>query len=176
MNTISAQSRGKFTSTTIDKVEKEGIKISSTLIRENIRSGNVDILPDLLGRYYEIEGTIVTGDKRGRTIGFPTANISPTSQYMLPKEGVYTVRLKVDDLWHNGVLNIGYKPTFHDHLPNPTVEVHLLDFNDNIYGEHVTLEWRKRIRDEKKFHSADALIEQLNEDKRIAISYFEFAI
>lgn len=176
METIGTYSRGKFESTVIEKVEKDEMKISSSLIRKKIQEGSVESLPEYLGRYYQIEGTVITGDKRGRTIGFPTANISPSFLYLLPKKGVYAVRLKWKDIWYNGILNLGYVPTFYEHLSEPTIEVHLLDFDEDIYGEHVTLEWRKWLRDEKKFASVDDLVKQLNEDKKRGIEYFQFAI
>lgn len=145
------------------------------MIREHIKAGEVEKLEHYLGRHYEISGTVITGEKRGRTIGFPTANLSVSENYLLPKKGVYAVRLKVGNEWHNGVLNIGYKPTFHKDLAEATIEVHLVNFNEDIYGEQVILEWRKRIRDEKKFENVDALIAQIKQDKKEAMNYFKVA-
>lgn len=176
METIGSHSRGEFDYTVVEKVEFHNRKISSTMIREQIKAGEVESLPDYLGRYYEINGTVITGEKRGRTIGFPTANLAITEEYLLPKKGVYAARLKVGDEWFNGVLNIGYKPTFHKDLEAPTIEVHLFDFDRDIYGEQVILEWRKRIRDEKKFDSIDDLIAQIKRDKSEAINYFKVAL
>lgn len=176
MATIQTDARGRFDVTTVEKVEKDNEKISSTLIRSMIGSGEVEKLPQYLGRYYEMSGTVITGEKRGRTIGFPTANLSVSSEYVFPKKGVYAVKVKYENRSYNGVLNIGYKPTFHDHLPEPSIEVHILDFDQEIYGERLVIEWRKRLRDEKKFNSAEELIEQIKKDKREAEAYFQFAI
>lgn len=176
MDTMPEHSRGKFQVTTIEKVEKNHAKVSSTLIRSLISEGNVEALPEYLGRYYEMTGDVVQGERRGRTIGFPTANLSVSPEYVLPKTGVYAVKVKYKDNIYNGILNLGYKPTFHEQLPEPTLEVHIFDFNQNIYGERLTIEWRKRLRDEKKFSSVDDLIKQIHEDKKAAETYFRFAI
>ena len=175
MATIDRYSRGEFTHTTVEKVEKDGVKISSSLIRNLIEEGKVNMVPDFLGRHYQIKGTVVDGEKRGRTIGFPTANISPSSFYLLPRKGVYAVRVFTRGQWYNGILNLGYKPTFHRDLPEPTIEVHLIDFHQDIYGETVTLEWHTRIRDERKFHSIDDLVKQIQRDKEEVIHYFQLA-
>lgn len=176
MATMPEHSRGKFEVTTIEKVEKNNVKISSTLIRSFIGEGNVDVLPEYLGRYYEMTGRVVKGEQRGRTLGFPTANLSVSPEYVVPKTGVYAVKVKYNGKIYNGILNLGYKPTFHEQLPEPTIEVHIFDFHQNIYGEQLTIEWRKRLRDEKKFSSVDDLIKQIHEDKKAAETYFQFAI
>lgn len=176
MQTMPEHSRGKFEVTTIEKVEKNNVKISSTLIRSLISEGNVEVLPEYLGRFYEMTGHVVTGEQRGRTIGFPTANLSVSSEYVVPKTGVYAVKVKYKGKIYNGILNLGFKPTFHEQLSEPTIEVHIFDFDQNIYGEHLTIEWRKRLRDEKKFSSVDDLIKQIHEDKKAAETYFQFAI
>lgn len=176
MATMPEHARGQFEVTTVQKVEKNNEKISSTLIRSLIREGHVEELPHYLGRYYVMNGTVVTGEKRGRTIGFPTANLSVSSEYAFPKKGVYAVKVIHKDKTFNGILNIGFKPTFHDHLPEPSIEVHILDFDQDIYGEQLTIEWHKRLRDEKKFNSVDELIAQIHKDKQEAETYFQFAI
>jgi riboflavin kinase / FMN adenylyltransferase len=174
METMPFHARGMFEQTTIEKVGKTGMKISSTIIRKFIQSGDVDIIPDYLGRHFEIEGTVVDGAKRGRTIGFPTANIDYDESYMIPPTGVYVVKMKVGTKWFNGVANIGYKPTFEEERPDkPTIEVHLLEFNNLIYGEKVTVEWHARLREEKKFDAIHALIEQIHKDKNDAEIYFQ---
>jgi riboflavin kinase/FMN adenylyltransferase len=173
METMPFHSRGKFKQTVVDKIEKSDRKISSTLIRGLIRDGAVEDVKDYLGRNYQIEGLVIDGEKRGRTIGFPTANIECDTDYLLPATGVYAVRMKVGSEWYNGVSNIGYKPTFKNEKPErPTIEVHLFDFNQSIYGETVTIEWIKRIRGEKKFESIDKLVQQINQDASTAKQYF----
>lgn len=174
METMPLLSRGKFNQTIIEKVGKTGMKISSTLIRKYIQSGEVHIIPEYLGRYFEIEGKVVDGAKRGRTIGFPTANIEYDESYMVPPTGVYVVRMKIGSNLYNGVANIGYKPTFLEERPErPSIEVHLLDFNESIYGEKVVVEWHARLREEKKFESVQELIEQISRDKKNAEKYFQ---
>lgn len=176
METMAEQSRDQFDITTIKKVEKDSDKISSTSIRADIQAGQVESLPQTLGRYYRMAGTVVTGEKRGRTIGFPTANLKVSDEYVLPKEGVYAVRIRYENEWYNGMLNCGYKPTFHENREELTIEVHIFDFNQDIYGEQIIVEWRKRIRDEKKFTSVEELTKQLSADKQRVIQYFQFAI
>lgn len=173
METLPFHSRESFSQTVIEKVTKEEEKISSTYIRNALRNGNVEIIPSLLGRYYSIIGTVVDGDKRGRTIGFPTANIKLNDEYITPMLGVYAVRIKVRNTWYNGVCNIGYKPTFNNEATaKPTIEVHILDFHDQIYGEKVIVEWHKRLRSEQKFTNVQQLIEQIQKDKQKAQDYF----
>jgi riboflavin kinase/FMN adenylyltransferase len=173
METMQFHSRGLFAHTVIDKVDKTGEKVSSTLIRQFIQHGEVHKIHEYLGRNYELEGKVVHGEKRGRTIGFPTANIQYDEDYIVPSTGVYVVKVMIKNRWYNGVANIGFKPTFHEERPDkPTIEVHLLDFSDSIYGEAVVVEWFKRLRAEKKFQSVQDLIEQIQKDKEAARKYF----
>lgn len=129
---------------------------------------------NLLGRAFEVPGIVVHGDKRGRTMGFPTANVQAMEGCYIPATGVYAVKILVQNKWYDGVCNVGYKPTFN----NPdekrlSIEVHILNFNKNIYGEEVVVGWYKRIRSERKFNGIEALIEQIELDKQQAIAYFE---
>ena len=174
METLPFHSRGKFTQTVVDKVVENDEKISSTLIRQHIQGGGVDLLPTYLGRFYKTKGIVIHGEKRGRTIGFPTANIKHTEHYILPPTGVYAVRVNVLGNWHTGVLNIGYKPTFHDpSTVKLSIEVHIIDFNEAIYDEAVEIMWLKRIRPEQKFNSVKELIAQIQRDKEETILYVE---
>ncbi|BCB03400.1 riboflavin biosynthesis protein [Bacillus sp. KH172YL63] len=173
METLPFHSRDEFTSTTISKLTDHDMKVSSTLIRESLKEGDIHKVHQLLGRPYKMKGTVINGDKRGRKIGFPTANIEMSYDYLTPKFGVYAVKMMIHDKWYNGVCNIGYKPTF----KNPdeyaqSIEVHLFDFDSSIYGEEVYIEWFDRIRDEQKFSGIDELISQIQRDKDRAISYF----
>lgn len=173
MATMPPHADGRFEVTVVDKLEHNGEKVSSTAIRGLIREGRVEDVPSLLGRYYETRGTVVTGEERGRTIGFPTANIEEGGAYLIPEIGVYAVKMKVKGEWHDGVASIGFKPTFHDNPGDkPEVEVHLFHFNKDIYGESVSVTWHKRLRGEVKFDSADALVEQMEHDKEDAKEYF----
>ncbi|WP_216827946.1 bifunctional riboflavin kinase/FAD synthetase [Alkalihalobacterium elongatum] len=173
METLPFHSRGVFEQTTVNKVQLGELKISSTLIRSKIEAGAVDELTELLGRHYVVEGVVVHGDKRGRTIGFPTANIRLTNRYMIPKLGVYAVTLNVRGTEQEGVCNIGYRPTFKDGEALPTIEVHLFNFNEEIYDEAISLTFHQYIRTEKKFESMNELVTQIELDKNAAERYFQ---
>ena len=173
METLPFHSRDMFTSTIISKLTDDDSKVSSTFIRECLKEGDVKKVRKLLGRPFKMKGTVIHGDKRGRKIGFPTANIELAYDYLTPKVGVYAVRMKIHDKWFDGVCNIGYKPTF----KNPdeyslSIEVHIFDFHASIYGEEVYIEWYERIRDEQKFSGIEELISQIQKDKDKAIHYF----
>jgi len=166
-------SHGDFGVTVVEKQVENGEKISSTRIRNCLREGDMETVHYLLGRPYQIQGIVVQGDKRGRTIGFPTANIQSKEGCFIPKKGVYAVKMLVQNQLYDGVCNVGYKPTFKNpeekHL---TIEVHILDFQKNIYGEEVKVYWYKRLRDEQKFDGIEALKAQITRDKEQAIEYF----
>ncbi|MCD8511652.1 MAG: riboflavin biosynthesis protein RibF [Bacillus sp. (in: Bacteria)] len=173
METFPFHSRNKVTHSTVQKIESDGEKISSTSIREALDKGDIPKVNEYLGRDYETDGIVVHGEKRGRTIGFPTANIQLNERIYYPSVGVYIVRLLVNNKWYEGVCNVGHKPTFYDSEEGlPTIEVYLLDFSDNIYGATVTIQWLKKIRDEKKFESVNHLIKQLEQDVSDAKNYF----
>ncbi|MCP1124722.1 bifunctional riboflavin kinase/FAD synthetase [Bacillus sp. 3103sda1] len=175
METLPFHARGEFTQTVIEKVEFQEEKVSSTLLRKHIRNGEMEQIPSILGRPYTVEGTVVHGDKRGRQIGFPTANIALNDEYLLPPVGVYAVRMKVNDEWHEGVCNIGYKPTFKESEKQLSIEVHLFEFQRDIYDESVVVEWHMRIREEKKFNGINELVAQIAKDKKVAEDYFNRA-
>lgn len=137
-------------------------RISSTKIRELVTDGDVAEAQQLLGRYYQVRGTVITGRNRGgRLLGFPTANIK-LSDELCPKTGVYAVTVECMESKYKGVANIGYSPTFEDNIF--TVEVHILDFKENIYGRNIRVNFIKRIRDELKFAGIDQLSEQIKKD------------
>jgi riboflavin kinase/FMN adenylyltransferase len=169
METLCFHARNRLTSTTVEKLEADDEKISSTRIRSLLVNGEVAEVTKLLGEPFKINGKVVDGEKRGRTIGFPTANIQPNDRYMIPKTGVYAVTLMINNEEFSGVCNVGYKPTFHKEAVDPTIEVHLFLFNRDIYGEEVSLSWHHRIRDEQKFSNVDDLIKQINHDKESAM-------
>ncbi len=116
-----------------------------------------------MGRPYQLSGIVVTGDRRGRTIGFPTANMQPGEGYVTPANGVYAVRAAVDGARYNAVMNIGFKPTFGGGL-HRTYEVHLFDFEGDMYGKMLTVELVSHLRKEQKFHSVDELVAQIRRD------------
>ncbi|WP_033829183.1 riboflavin biosynthesis protein RibF [Bacillus andreraoultii] len=173
MDQMDQYSNGRFTHQTINKVAKNEEKISSTLIRALIGEGKVQDVKEYLGRYYMVNGFVIHGQKRGKKLGFPTANLKVDDRYILPKNGVYIVRLLVDGRWENGVASIGYNPTFNNEENLRFIEVHLLNFNKDIYGKPIVLEWRKYLRNELKFTQISDLIDQIGMDKQEAINYFE---
>lgn len=137
-------------------------RISSTRVREIIQSGNVAYAKNLLGRYYQLRGTVSPGRRRGgRQLGFPTANIQIDDE-LCPRQGVYAVTVEIEQGTLMGVANIGYSPTFDDYLF--TVEVHILDFEGDLYGKPIRVNFIERIRDEKKFSGIDELAAQIGRD------------
>jgi riboflavin kinase/FMN adenylyltransferase len=150
--------------TVVNPQEIEGIVVSSTKIRNALLDGNLDLANKMLGRNYKVNGTVVEGSKRGRTLGFPTANIEPSEKNkLLPQNGVYLVEVILNNQKYFGVLNIGLRPTFNNRV-EPIAEVYLLDFNEDIYGKEISIEFIKRLRDEKKFQSKEELITQIKKD------------
>ncbi len=173
METLPFHSREQFSFTVIPKLVTNDEKISSTLIRSHIRAGEMKELKPLLGKYYTTKGTVIHGDKRGRTIGFPTANVGLQGDYMIPPLGVYCVRFFVNGKWYEGISNVGNKPTFNQEaLAKPSIEVHIFDFNQDIYGQEVLVEWHRYLRKEQKFSGIEELKSQLEVDKATAIDYF----
>lgn len=161
-----------FEVTAVPKQAIDNEKISTTQIREDLQTGDIKHANAQLGRAYKITGIVVQGEKRGRTIGFPTANVMPNEEFVLPRLGVYAVTLKREStvITYQGVCNIGVKPTFHDpEKSQVSIEVNIFDFNESIYGERVEIEWHDFIRPEQKFDGIDALIKQINQDKQTAI-------
>lgn len=152
-----------FTLEQIPEVDINRIAVSSTKVRHAIHRGDMQTARDYLGRNFLISGNVVEGNKLGRTIGFPTANIRIEEKYkIIPGEGVYAVRVHRGDRIYGGMLNIGKRPTFDGKTQQ--IEVHIFNFDDSIYGEHLTLEVILKTRDEVKFESADALVKQLHAD------------
>ncbi|HTY57513.1 MAG TPA: bifunctional riboflavin kinase/FAD synthetase [Bacteroidota bacterium] len=145
-----------------------GETVSSTVIRKALASGDVERAARFLGRAYALAGTVVRGDGRGKTIGFPTANVRPASaQKIIPAHGVYAVAARVGARRHAGMMNIGFRPTVAT-VPEETIEVHLFDFDRDIYGEEVAVSFLRRLRDEKKFASLAELVDQLGRDREEA--------
>jgi riboflavin kinase/FMN adenylyltransferase len=139
--------------------------VSSTRIRTYIDEGAMEKANEMLGRYYSLDGIVIKGEGRGQRLSFPTANLMIENQNkLLPNEGVYVVQCDVLGKQYRGMANIGYKPTFGG--VSRTVEVHIFDFAENIYGEKVTIQFIKRLRDEVKFNNEEELIKQLNMDKK----------
>ncbi|PJY98617.1 bifunctional riboflavin kinase/FAD synthetase [Bacillus vallismortis] len=173
METMPLDLDGKAECTMVEKLMEQDKKISSTYIRTALQNGDVELAKVLLGQPYYIKGIVIHGDKRGRTIGFPTANVGLNNSYIVPPTGVYAVKAEVNGEVYNGVCNIGYKPTFYEKRPEqPSIEVNLFDFDQEVYGAAIKIEWYKRIRSERKFNGIKELTEQIEKDKQEAIRYF----
>ena len=143
-------------------IELEGGRISSTEIRNLVREGGVEEAEKLLGRHYQVRGTVIRGrDRGGRLLGFPTANLTLYDE-LCPKGGVYAVTVEYQDTTYQGVANIGYSPTFDN--GEFSVEVHILDFDQNIYERPIRVNFIRRLRGEKKFPGPEALSEQISKD------------
>lgn len=155
----------------VGALKDDGCKVSSTAIRQYLEQGEIEKANYQLGRIYTTHGLIIHGDARGRTLGYPTANIEPYMDEMLPSLGIYAVEMKVQNTWYQGMASIGHNITFgHFDL---SVEIHLFDFDQEIYGEEVTVRWYHRLRSEKKFKQVTELIEQLNHDEMSVRQYFK---
>ncbi len=141
---------------------------SSTKIRNLILAGNIKAANQMLGRNYEICGTVIKGKELARTLGFPTANFLPRKDLIKPKFGVYKTKVLIDKKEYPAILNFGIKPTFNG--TEPLFEVHIFDFNQEIYGKKITLELLDFIREEKKFNGIEELKEQIKKDVNIAKS------
>lgn len=150
-----------------DKYLVDEERVSSTLIRESLIEGDVVKASLLLGRPYQLEGTVVRGKGRGRELGHSTANIYYPSEMVLPKFGVYITRTLYRGITYRSITNIGLNPTFND-LEAPSVETHLLEFNRDIYGEKITVLFVEHLRGEKRFHSREELIRQIKTDVKKA--------
>jgi len=158
-----------FKAEKIDPVRYKDFVVSSTRIRRLVGEARMDEAAALLGRAYYLDGTIVEGRRRGRELGFPTANLE-TQNELLPPNGVYATIMTIDGVVHGGVTNIGLRPTFGE--TTPTIETHVLDYSGNLYGQAVRLAFVQRLRDERRFEDVDALRTQIDADKRRAERLF----
>ena len=139
--------------------------VSSTSIRRALAGGQVEIATNLLGRAYEMRGVVVNGDKRGRSIGFPTANVEVPNAMCLPADGVYAGRFRCDDgSVHACAINLGRRPTFFEHADHSLLEAHLLDFSGDLYGQKVSVTFEHFLRSERKFDGLEAIKTQLQLD------------
>ncbi|PIK14467.1 bifunctional riboflavin kinase/FAD synthetase [Halobacteriovorax sp. JY17] len=146
--------------------------VSSSIIRKLIDKGDILRANNLLGRNFFLMGTIVKGAGRGKQIGFPTANISYSSDRITPKTGVYITTVEIREMTYFSITNIGVNPTFSEENQK-TVETHIFDFDDDIYGEDLKVSFLQRIRDEKKFNSVNELVDQIRLDVEFTKAYFK---
>jgi riboflavin kinase / FMN adenylyltransferase len=155
----------------VEAVQVDGQPISSSRIRRLLGDGEVGAAARLLGRPYSLEGVVVQGERKGRELGFPTANIElGDPEKMLPKEGIYAAYGWVDGRRVPGLLHLGPRPTFAGF--SPTIELYLLDWSGDLYGRRLRVEVMERIRDVKPFHSVAALIDAIREDERVGRGIF----
>ncbi|MHA3047610.1 bifunctional riboflavin kinase/FAD synthetase [Riemerella anatipestifer] len=152
-------------------IQLENQNISSTKIRNAITSGDFKSANDMLGYHYPLSGKVIHGKKIGRTIGYPTANISIDNIKLLPKKGAYIVEVWINNLFYKGMLSVGTNPTVSG--TELSVEVYILDFNKDIYDQDITIKFRDFLHEEIKFDGLEALIKKLDKDKALTES-FEF--
>jgi riboflavin kinase / FMN adenylyltransferase len=152
-----------FETRVVELVELDGEIISSTHIRGLVSAGDVAAAARFLGAPFQLRGTVAHGDKRGQTLGFPTANLVPDPRLVVPDHGIYACRAEVDGETHVAAVNVGIRPTFKTGR-GLLVEAFLLDFEGDIYGRELRLDFLERLRGEKRFDSVDALVEQMGAD------------
>lgn len=154
-----------------DAIHKDDEPVSSSRIRDAVLSGDMPHANEMLGYTYGISGTVVKGVQIGRTLGYPTANISPEDAHkMIPGMGVYAVHVYVAGHVYKGMLNIGIRPTVNSNAEYPTIEVHLIDFSGDLYGKEIRVKFVRKIREEMKFDGLKGLKEQLALDKQLVLN------
>ncbi|MFH1360080.1 MAG: bifunctional riboflavin kinase/FAD synthetase [Candidatus Omnitrophota bacterium] len=156
-----------FKVTSIAPIKSNGRMISSTRIRQIITQGNIELAARLLGRPVSVFGRVKRGDRRGKNLGYPTANIDPFRE-VIPPCGVYLVKIEIKRKFFVGIANVGFRPSFKKRKRKINVEVHIFHFHKNIYGQKIEISFLKKIRDEKKFSTRKLLIEQLKKDEQNA--------
>ncbi len=146
----------------------EGTRVSSSIIRRLIMEGNLELANKFLGYTYYLTGKVISGNKQGRDIGYPTANIEVNDIYkLLPPKGVYAVFIETDNIVYKGMMNIGCRPTFNEDCLQDTLEVNLFDYDGDLYNKELRIYFVRKIREEKKFNSIEALRQQISNDKRL---------
>jgi riboflavin kinase/FMN adenylyltransferase len=155
----------------VDEVRLRGMRISSSRIRQLLAEGRVNLARRMLGRPYGVEGVIIRGNRRGHTIGFPTANLKPHNR-VIPKFGVYATATLVEGTWRRSITNIGVRPTFENDA-EPSIESYIFDFDGELYGDVLRVRFLHRNRDERTFAGIDELKAQIQKDTAQALNYFE---
>jgi riboflavin kinase/FMN adenylyltransferase len=154
----------------VERLATDGPRLSSTAARHALLEGDIDTATTILGRPYHLAGRVVSGDRRGSTIGVPTANLALPAGRLVPANGVYVCRAQVAGAWRPAVTNIGVRPTFEG--VRRTVEAHLLDFDGNLYDQPLTLQILARLRAEQRFASVAELVAQIRRDVAAARAWF----
>ncbi len=161
-----------FIADEVDEVQLRGSRISSSAIRKLLNDGRVNLARRMLGRPYGVEGVIIRGNRRGHTIGFPTANLKPHNR-VIPKYGVYATATLIEGHWRRSITNIGVRPTFENDA-EPSIETYVFDFDGDLYGDVLRVRFLHRIRDERKFSGIDELKGQIERDTQTARNYFNY--
>jgi riboflavin kinase/FMN adenylyltransferase len=159
-----------FVADEVPEVRLRGQRVSSSVIRKLLDAGRINLARRMLGRPYGVEGVIIRGDRRGHTIGFPTANLKPHNR-VIPRFGVYATATLIDGIWRKSITNIGVRPTFESDSA-PSIETFVFDFDGDLYGDVLRVRFLHRIRDERKFNGIDELKAQIERDTRTARNYF----
>lgn len=154
----------------VPEVTLRGQRISSSMIRNLLAEGRTNLARRMLGRPYGVEGVIIRGNRRGHTIGFPTANLKPHNR-VIPKFGVYASATLVEGAWRRSITNIGVRPTFENDA-EPSIETYIFDFDGELYGDVLRVRFLHRIRDERKFNGIEELKAQIEKDSARALNYF----
>lgn len=158
-------SEGRFTVEIVQPIHADGLEVvSSTRIRTLLEQGDVQDAAKLLGRPYYIDGIVKRGAGRGKHLGFPTANIHLVEPYVIPQTGVYAVKVERQGRTYDGAMSIGYNPTFEQDRKTKSVEVYLIDFSEELYGERLSVYFLQYLRPEEKFDTVDELIQQMDRD------------
>lgn len=160
---------GNFSVIEIPQRKVDSMKISSTVIRQSIKNGDISKANLLLGHRYKLSGTVIHGEKLGKTIGYRTANLNPTSsEKLIPGAGIYAVLVNYDEFQYKGMLYIGNKPTIREN-GSLSIEVHIIEFNEIVYGKLIEIEFIEFIREDATFESLTALKEQIDSDKQLSL-------
>ena len=160
-----------FIADEVPEVCLRGQRVSSSKIRKLLADGKVNLARRMLGRPYGVEGQIIHGFERGRTIGFPTANLKPNNR-VIPQYGVYATATLIDGVWRRSITNVGVRPTFEGDK-EPSIESYIFDFDGDLYGDVLRVRFLHRIRDERKFGGIEELKAQIERDTRRALNYFK---
>lgn len=172
MENLPKFANGRFEIKVIPKQIFGGKKIGSTEIRMAIKDGNLLLAEELLGHPYATTGKVVHGFRNGHKLGYPTANLQLEAPKVLPKIGVYATMTRVGDTWYESMTSVGYNVMFNDEK-QIFIESNLFDFDQDIYGQEITIAWYKYLRDEMKFDDLDGLIDQLAKDRKATEAYFD---
>ncbi|PTM58957.1 bifunctional riboflavin kinase/FAD synthetase [Desmospora activa] len=165
---LSLLGQGRIQVEVVGPVDWDGQPVSSSRLRTYLDQGEVEKAISILGRPYGLRGHVIPGDQRGRTIGYPTANLSVKEPYRIPATGVYVIEVYRGESSFPGMMNVGFRPTFAKDNPSLRLEAHLFDFSGDLYGEELTAVFLHRLRGEERFASVEALVDQLRSDERNA--------